>query len=433
MPSASRQPKSLLPALAISQVALLSLFFVCPPFRFNPYAFYALHFAHFATYFLACRQIVKEGPTRHSAFLSIWMAAIASRFLAMQLEPEFSDDYFRYLWEGWVVGNGANPYAFSPGSPWLDGLDHAMRERVNYPDLPTVYPPLAMMLFSICSRFADPLWAWKIVLFAAELGTALLLQRRLQVAGVDRGMILIYLWNPLILLEVHRNAHVDGAAILFLVMAACLLSRQRFWPSFAAVIAAILTKLTALVAIPYYGWKRRRHVLPLALLLFAAIAFAYLPFLPDRQGSLWISVVEYGKRWRFNDFFFSGLMALCDDLEVAKAIIALFVTAAWVWGLRVCRSLESYLGWVLSAIFFFAPVFHPWYFLWVLPWLPFLANRGLILLSGLLPLAYVILIVNSGNSDLWVEPWWPKVVIFLPSWSLAIYDGLAELRRRAET
>ena len=33
-------------------------------------------------------------------------------------------------------------------------------------------------------------------------------------------------------------------------------------------------------------------------------------------------------------------------------------------------------------------------------------------MCSLAPLAYSILVINSGNSDAWVEPLWPRFVIY---------------------
>ena len=65
----------------------------------------------------------------------------------------FDDDIWRYLWDGHVAARGANPYTAVPADPSMDNLltmesgGHpdweTIRGNINYPRIPTIYPPLA--------------------------------------------------------------------------------------------------------------------------------------------------------------------------------------------------------------------------------------------------------------------------------------------------
>jgi len=40
--------------------------------------------------------------------------AFGLRFLAIFCFPGLSDDIYRFLWDGWLITEGVNPYAFLP-------------------------------------------------------------------------------------------------------------------------------------------------------------------------------------------------------------------------------------------------------------------------------------------------------------------------------
>src|SRR4029079_243666 len=79
---------------------------------------------------------------------AVWMGGILFRAVLVPLAPRFSDDLYRYLWDGKVLLHGINPYRYSPTAPELAGLRAALWPLINHPDLPTIYPPLCMLFFA---------------------------------------------------------------------------------------------------------------------------------------------------------------------------------------------------------------------------------------------------------------------------------------------
>jgi len=77
--------------------------------------------------------------------------------------PMLQNDHYRYLWDGGFVAHGFDPYAFSPkqvlegdGVP-PGGLDLARAaypvvQRINHPEVRTIYPPLAQAAFAAAHR-----------------------------------------------------------------------------------------------------------------------------------------------------------------------------------------------------------------------------------------------------------------------------------------
>jgi hypothetical protein len=84
--------------------------------------------------------------------------------------------------------------------------------------------------------------------------------------------------------------------------------------------------------------------------------------------------------------------------------------------------------WAVAAAFLLSPAQFPWYFLWVLPLLPFEPRAPLLLLTALLPLYYLRFYfkdlgrVNTFDYGIvWLE--------YAPVWALLVWEGLAQQRR----
>ena len=74
---------------------------------------------------------------------------------------------------------------------------------------------------------------------------------------------------------------------------------------------------------------------------------------------------------------------------------------------------------ILSAFILLSPTLHPWYLLWILPFLPFFPNPAWLCLSGLVILSYEVLgrYVHLG---VWEEQVWVRWVEFAPFYLLLV-------------
>lgn len=77
-----------------------------------------------------------EGGIRGSVVLG-W--ALVFRLTAFAMDPLFSDDLYRYRWEGRVAAMGLNPYEHRPAEAGLAAL---LEARVDGKDFKPVYGPL---------------------------------------------------------------------------------------------------------------------------------------------------------------------------------------------------------------------------------------------------------------------------------------------------
>ena len=105
-----------------------------------------------------------------------WALGVAAllRLTLLFLPPYLSDDVFRYVWDGMVQGAGVNPYRYIPNDPALAALrDAAIWPNVNRGDYaPTIYPPVAQILFFLITRVSAGVTTMKLAWVACE-GVAL--------------------------------------------------------------------------------------------------------------------------------------------------------------------------------------------------------------------------------------------------------------------
>ncbi|TNF74091.1 MAG: DUF2029 domain-containing protein, partial [Acidobacteria bacterium] len=147
-------------------------------------------------------------------------------------------------------------------------------ERLPHRQVATVYPPLAMAVFSIAARLPAPTLALKLMLSLLDLGSCVLLLFLIRRLGVPDRRAIWYAWNPLVTLEIAGMGHVDALGVAaILVVAVALVSRPpRAVMAGVAAAAAVLAKLVPLVALPAWARQSGRPWVLVALVTALLIA-----------------------------------------------------------------------------------------------------------------------------------------------------------------
>jgi hypothetical protein len=288
------------------------------------------------------------------------MAALLVRLAFLPTVPSLSDDYHRYIWDGRVQLAGVDPYRHPPSSPLLDRIEYADRDLINHPGVRTIYPPLAEGLFAGVTAFGGGLMAFKVLFGFFELLTAgavwLLAPRRRRPEALT-----LYLLCPLVVLETWSSAHLEAAAVFFIVAAAILLLRGRdAWAGAALGLAAALKLTPAFLLIPALvgGRARATRLLPAFIVAFG------LPYIPYLLGG--------GARGSFGSFHPTGNafgFFLVEQFVPRPAV--LFVCGAAAIGGAVLISLRmpgrervaQTFSWSATVLLLLVPVVHSWYWL----------------------------------------------------------------------
>lgn len=360
--------------------------------------------------------------------------ALLLRLLLLATTPSLSDDVFRYVWDGKVRNAGIDPYRYAPSAPELASLRDPLWEGINHKAMPTPYPPLAEALFALAYRIApDSLRAMQALAVAFDLGVVLLLIPMLARFGLDPRRVLIYAWNPLVLLQFAHSAHYDAAMILSLLGALYLLALGKRGLSAGLMGVSVLVKLVPVVAAPPFLllWG-----LGGTLTMGVVVATGMLPWLVASRAAG--GVLSEASDARFNDSLGYLLAKLLDRVvsnpdAVARGLAAgLLVLAAFFLLVRLWRRGADWKGlllstyWILGLFVLLNAVVEPWYLTWIVPFLCFTLGMGRgglprldpalgwLLLSGFIVLTDLTYLPGVGSS-LWV---WVRAVEYLPLYGL---------------
>jgi alpha-1,6-mannosyltransferase len=353
--------------------------------------------------------------------LFILGVALAGRLLLFPAGHELSDDAARYHWDGKLLSHGINPFRFSP-EEFLTGTGqddpasgetrvprHTIDERINHPELPTCYPPLAQLLFAAAYRLSPGrLLGWRILSLLAELACWLLLLRELTRRALPRSRLLLAAWIPLSMIEGYLPGHSDTLGLPLLVLFISDLSEKRAWRAGLWLALAAMIKPLPLLFLPALlrelGWRRSMRALTSLALVLAVF---HLPFAGAGErlfSSIWLMAGE----WSFG----GGLGALIETLlpmGIAHLVSALLIGAVAVIGAWRGRDLPARLIAAIIGLVAFTPTLFPWYLIWALPLLALRPNLPLLAFCLLAPLAEWVQI-DYQALGVWAPPLWPQLL-----------------------
>jgi len=255
-----------------------------------------------------------------------------------------------------------------------------------------------------------------VLLDLATGGLVLLLLRRL---GLPGQRVLIYLWNPLVVVEFAHGAHVDALMLCLMLLSLwALVARRSRGLSAAVLAAATLTKGLPVLLAPVLAWRwgRRWMAVYAGLVAAAVIGFGLTSgwgLLGPLDGTgLFGALRIFLTYWNYNGGLYHWLevvlsgyltpMAVPSEIVgwtpilASKVIVRGVMGLVLVWSWRRTRRERDDLTLVrlacipLGAYLLLASTIHPWYVTLVIPLLPFLPSRpgeaarvGCFLLPGL--------------------------------------------------
>ena len=363
---------------------------------------------------------------------TIWLLAIGMRVVLLPLTPVLSDDVHRYLWDGHVQLSGVNPYLHAPAAPEVEPLRTPFHPEINNPDVPTIYPPLAQLAFLLVAVAGSSILAAKLLWLSCDLGTAWVLARVARRTGRDEAPVLLYLWAPLLVVEVAWSAHLEPLGLLFLALAILwaheasrATSQAAAWKAGTALALSALTKLAPAAALPAlarrHGWR--------ALAGFAlTVAILYLPY-ASAGAALFTGARTYGEHWWFMQGAFTLLEALASDPLQARLLAGAGVAGVVAWTAARRMELERALLWILGAGMILTPTFHPWYVLWMLPMAALRRSPAWIALGGLAFLGYFGL-TGYQETGVWAQPPSIRAALWLPFFLLLAREARQALTER---
>ncbi len=389
-------------------------------------------------YLVSCYLIMAAGavePGRGMMRL-IWGAAIVFRLTALPLDPQLSEDPYRYRWNGKLQVAGGNPYTEAPESTAWNHLRDETYPLVPGKHLPTTYGPLLEAIFAGTYRVAavvtnDPFrqaWLFKIPFALIELAVGLALATLLRAMGRPPTWLLIYLWSPLIVVEFWGQGHNDPPVLLFVVLALAAGVRGRWTRGWGWLTAAALTKLWPLLLAPFFLLRRKgesRRLSAKAALVSAALIVML-------SAAYWDGILQLGETLRVfaagrqnNASLYALILAATGGGYGSATVWAGGILVLTLAGLAFARLeiVRASMAAVAALLLLSANCF-PWYLGWLVPFLAIYPNAALLLWTALAALAYHV-VIDYAALGVWRESTAFRLLEYLPVYLMLLGGSLA--------
>lgn len=414
--------------ILLSLVIILLSYFI-PREQF--FVFISLFIVGFASNIYLFKRVGKE---KEVFYLGLFL-----RLVTLFSIPLMSDDYFRFLWDGAVSLQGVNPLEMTPEefkktnvlSPYLKSLFEGMNSRTYF----TVYPPLNQGVFYLANLLSGGSVLGGVVIIRLFLvlsevfvykGIIKLLKR----LKVDSKWSAFYWLNPMIIMELSGNLHMESIMIAGFLWTSIFLNEKKLILAALALAISVNGKFHTLMFIPlilsFIGGKdfiKFIFIFSLVMLI-SVIPFVSLDFLLNLSQSLNL----YFQSFEFNasvfylirelGYLFKGydlIRSVGPILSITSVIVIIVITfKSKVVDLQdfIKRSMLVFLVFLLLG-----NTIHPWYVSLYLV-LSILNNRYV----GFVWSFLILLTYFTYHSASYDESLWLVLIEYLVVFAFLIYE-----------
>ncbi len=337
--------------------------------------------------------------------------------------PELSDDVFRYIWDGWLSVNGVSPYEWVP-SEWIARTDDStfgqLYPLLNSPDYYSIYPPVLQFFYAAAAWLGQGNVHHSIVILRlfvlfAEFGSILLVRQLLKAWGMDARGLLLYAFNPLVIVEFSGNLHNEVFMVFTLLLCMLLLAQNRMVLSSLAFAASVGTKLLPLMFLPFLI---RRIGIRWSVLIGTVIGFGVmLMYMPLHTRDLVANNLEslslYFADFEFNasiyyvvrhiGYHVTGYNIIASTAVWLPCIVIVSILLlAFLNRRNDLASLPMMMLFAWAIYYALATTVHPWYIAVLGMFIPFTAYRFGLAWMVLVPLSYHAYAGVGFQEDLWI-------------------------------
>jgi alpha-1,6-mannosyltransferase len=414
--------------------------------------FVAIYTSLVAVFTLTLLYLIPATPAKSTnlVFLLVLSVGLMARITQFGAEPVLEDDYQRYLWDGAVTSAGLSPYTHAPAAILdstvtdpefvaLKVLAGQVLERVNNPELRTVYLPVAQLGFALAHKIKPfSLDAWRLVLLLAELASLVAIIGILRSLGRSILWVSLYWWHPLVIKEVANSAHMEPLLMAPVLIGAYLAMRHKPVLSagvFALAAAVKIWPAGLIVVLIAQVWRKPYRLVAMTVVFTLIMAVSIWPIVQSGldQSS---GFVAFARDWSASSAAFLmanylvGLLpTIGSDPTIAPvatrlllgAAMVVSIAALWVKSAHRNDTVLLRIFFIVAALYIFSPSQTPWYFLWVAPFLCFFPVRGLCLAGITISLHYLFFhMAPRGFADAYRQGvvW----LIWVPVWVVLVYD-----------
>lgn len=376
----------------------------------------------------------------------IWTWSILSRLVLFISIPTLSDDYFRFIWDGQLIVQGVDSFAFIP-SEILEYDRAEVFDGLNSKHRYTSYPTIMQAVFATGAFLGGKsvlmnLLVMRVFLLGADLLFIRIASTLLPKLGMAPRNVMLYALNPLLIVEGIGNLHFEGLMMCFTIigLGALVFSTElsRQLGGVLAFALGVLTKMTSLITVPSLVW--RLGWLRSISYGLAVIAIFFLGLLPFWSENLWSHFGEslqlYFQNFRFSPSLY-GLVDYWTEPHIphyrAEAIgpwisgaslIALVFVLFWNRS-NEAKNVFRIALFLIAVRLAFASTVHPWYLIDMMAIGLFTSYRFPFIASYLLVFSYHF----YGND--WEEIGLLTFAMYFVIYAYVLWEVWSSTRRQA--
>jgi len=372
--------------------------------------------------------------------MQLIFAGVLFRALFIIAIPGLSDDFYRFMWDGKLTDNDINPFSITPArlvndpSLNISGIDQELFIQLNSPDYYTIYPPVCQFVFWVAAFFGGNnilhnVVIMRLFILLAEMGTMVMLTRLFKVLHFNAKYILLYILNPLVIIELTGNLHFEALMIFFVLAGYYFIKQDKYWLAGVGFGLSVGAKLLPLMFMPFFFKRlKARQWLVLFFACGVTIVLVFLPFVGQEFLRGFLSSFRlYFERFEFNASIFYVVRGIgfwqkgYDIIQTAGPVLSYIVFFGIVIMALTHRPERLLLAGLfmlaLTLYFSFATIVHPWYITPLVAFCVFSKFRFPILWSFLVFFTYAGYTESGFRENFWIV-----TIEYLLVWALMIYE-----------
>jgi hypothetical protein len=306
------------------------------------------------------------------------------RLIILISAPNLSQDFYRFFWDGQLILNGFNPYLNTPNQIIISKL-------ISFPEMNEIYelmgplsqnnysnyPPIHQIITFITLLITDKsiiagIISLRLILILFDLGILFYGIKLLKILKKPKNIIFIYFLNPLVILELIGNLHLEGVMVFFMILSFYHLYKKKEIYSGIFLGLSILTKLIPLIILPLFlfrlGLKKSiRFIVTITLVISTGFAtFINYKSLINYSESinLWFSNFEFNASIYYAlKEIFKGFNIRLIDYMVYVIPTSIFIVLTYLISMKKNKTqdilTQSLI--ILTTYLFISTTIHPWY------------------------------------------------------------------------
>lgn len=214
---------------------------------------------------------------RYLSLELIVLFAVVFRTLLLMHEPLFDESVYRHAWDGKIYTAGVHPYSETPSSERLRGF----RDEVIYPKVSAqenISPSslLAIEVYRVIAFFSDWPFIYRLVTVIFDTISIFLLIAILRRMQKATAWVVLYAWNPVVIIESASHGHEMILAVFLMVLTLWFaLAARPLYASFFVAVGASFHWLL-LILVPFFEDIRSRWKTWIGVLLIVVAVFFFI-------------------------------------------------------------------------------------------------------------------------------------------------------------